>query len=95
MDPPRAALTDAERALPGESRLFSNAEATDEDVGDAPEAHDASCSVVGDTNGDRLAAPLPPLLLLLRVPPVEGVLVALLVRSLLGDRIWKSLVLLP
>ena len=91
MDPPRAALTDAERALPGESRLFSNAEATDEDVGDAPEAHDASCSVVGDTNGDRLAAPLP----LLRVPPVEGVLVALLVRSLLGDRIWKSLVLLP
>ena len=85
VDPPRAAVTDAERVLPGESRLFSNAEAIEEDVGDAPDAHDASFSVVGDTNGDRLAPPLP-LPPLLRVPPVEGVLVALLVRSLLGDR---------
>ena len=73
---------------------MSNTLAMEEDVGDVSDAHEASCSVVADTNDDRLLAPLP-LPLLLRVPPVEGVFVALLVRSLLGDKIWKSLVLLP
>ena len=91
-----AAATDSGKALPAESRLLSRTEATEGDVGDAPDAHEASCWVVGDANDERLAAlaALPPPLP--RVPPVEGVLVALLVRSLLGERTWKSLVtLLP
>lgn len=103
VDPPpavAAAATDSGKALPAESRLLSRTEATEGDVGDAPDAHEASCWVVGDANDERLAAlaalppPLPRVPVL--VPPVEGVLVALLVRSLLGERTWKSLVtLLP
>ena len=92
-----AAATDSGKALPAESRLLSRTEATEGDVGDAPDAHEASCWVVGDANDERLAALPPPLPRVpVLVPPVEGVLVALLVRSLLGERTWKSLVtLLP